>query len=232
MGQIVRRYPSHGAQLVSIGIRPIAASATDVGSPSTTTLHRQSSTLYNGSADNANALFGSAASARKPSLSQTGALSGSPRSADEDYDPLFDDDPDPDAGDQDPLGTGGRGASSTTAWRSGIPTLDPETYGRYSHNILMTAAIDGQITIWDRRVAGSAPGSGVGRLDIPEKTPPWCVSVRTDDIMGCVFMASWVRTLNCILGWGFGCRHAGQQTALNSMLADGMVRLKCGICAR
>ncbi|KAF8610012.1 WD40 repeat-like protein [Ceratobasidium sp. AG-I] len=174
VGQIVRRYPSHGAQLVSIGIRPLAGSATDVSSPSATTLHRQSSTLHNGSADNTKALFGSAAGARKPSLSQLGGLTGSPRSADEDYDPLFDDDPDPDAVDQDPLG--GRGASSTNAWRSGIPTLDPETYERYSHNILMTAAIDGQITIWDRRVAGSAPGSGVGRLDIPEKTPPWCVS--------------------------------------------------------
>lgn len=195
VGQIVRRYPSHGAQLVSIGIRPIAASATDVSSPSATTLHRQSSTLYNGSADNANALFGSAANTRKASLSQMGAMPGSPRSADEDYDPLFDDDPDPDAGDQDPLGTGaGRGASSASAWRSGIPTLDPETYERYSHNILMTAAIDGQITIWDRRVAGSAPGSGVGRLDIPEKTPPWCVSVRAYDIIYCVFAGSWVRS--------------------------------------
>ncbi|KAG8710651.1 Transcription factor spt8, partial [Ceratobasidium sp. 395] len=138
VGQIVRRYPSHGAQLVSIGIRPISANAADAGSPAATTLaprHPQP----NGSGG---------ATDRRPSASQPGG--GSPRSENDDYDPLFDDDPDPDAaGEQDP---GARG--STTAWRSGMPTLDPETYERYSHNILMTAAIDGQITIWDRRVAG------------------------------------------------------------------------------
>ncbi|CCO27983.1 Transcription factor SPT8 [Rhizoctonia solani AG-1 IB] len=103
---------------------------------------------------------------------QTGA---SPRSAEEDYDPLFDD-PELDASADLDQGAGGRGVPSALAWRSAVPSLDSETYERYSHNILMTAAIDGQITIWDRRVAGSTPGSGVGRLDIPEKTPPWCVS--------------------------------------------------------
>ncbi|KAG9125572.1 Transcription factor spt8, partial [Ceratobasidium sp. 392] len=153
VGQIVRRYPSHGAQLVSIGIRPISANAADASSPAATSLVR------NGATD------------RRTSMSQP--TGGSPRSENDDYDPLFDDDPDPDAaGEQDPSARG----STATAWRSGVPTLDPGTYERYSHNILMTAAIDGQITIWDRRVAGNSPGSGVGRLEIPEKTPPWCVS--------------------------------------------------------
>jgi transcriptional activator SPT8 len=38
----------------------------------------------------------------------------------------------------------------------------------------MIAAIDGQIMLWDKRV--NTPGTGVGRLWMSEKTPPWCVS--------------------------------------------------------
>ncbi|KAH7340886.1 WD40-repeat-containing domain protein [Rhizoctonia solani] len=168
VGQIVRRYPSHGAQLVSIGIRPISSNAADSSSPSTipSTLPRTASGNFNSSTNGADGTIGS-----QKAPTQMG---GSPRSAEEDYDPLFDD---PDLEASADLDQGiGRGASSALAWRSAVPTLDPEAYERYSHNILMTAAIDGQITIWDRRVAGSTPGSGVGRLEIPEKTPPWCVS--------------------------------------------------------
>lgn len=153
---------------------------------------------------------------------------GSPRSVDEDYDPLFDD-PELDApGDLDQgTGVGGRGASSASAWRSAVPTLEPEAYERYSHNILMTAAIDGQITIWDRRVAGTTPGSGVGKLEIPEKTPPWCVSVRSH-------LAPRVDiSFNLMLNWGWGeRRHAGPQMGPNSMLADVTVPSRCGICAK
>ncbi|KAG8743570.1 Transcription factor spt8 [Ceratobasidium sp. 414] len=193
VGQIVRRYPSHGAQLVSIGVRPISATIADAGSPAAATLARQSQANGTG---------------RRPSEAQPG---GSPRSERDDYDPLFDDDPDPDAvGEHDP---GARGPTAPV-WRSGMPTLDPDTYERYSHNILMTAAIDGQITIWDRRVAGSAPGSGVGRLEIPEKTPPWCVSVRSSLWLG-------PRVLIGFLDWD---RRAGQQMDHNCMLADGMER--------
>ncbi|CAE7126287.1 unnamed protein product [Rhizoctonia solani] len=168
VGQIVRRYPSHGAQLVSIGIRPISSNVVDSSSPSIlpNTLPRTVSGNFNSSINGANGTMGSQ---KAPTQ-----MAGSPRSAEEDYDPLFDD-PDLDASTDLDQGIG-RSTSSALAWRSAVPTLDPETYERYSHNILMTAAIDGQITIWDRRVAGSTPGSGVGRLEIPEKTPPWCVS--------------------------------------------------------
>ncbi|KAF8710528.1 WD40 repeat-like protein, partial [Rhizoctonia solani] len=168
VGQIVRRYPSHGAQLVSIGIRPISSNATDSSSPSvipSTLPHNQSENFIS-----SNGADGTMGSQRPPTQ-----MGGSPRSAEEDYDPLFDD-PELDASADLDQGVGGRGVSSALAWRSAVPTLDSETYERYSHNILMTAGIDGQITIWDRRVAGSTPGSGVGRLEIPEKTPPWCVS--------------------------------------------------------
>jgi transcriptional activator SPT8 len=169
----VRRYPSHGAQLVSIGIRPISSTAADTSSPSATpnVISRNGLGSLNSTSNGADVAIGS---------QKAPAQTGSPRSADEDYDPLFDD-PELDASadlDQG-TGAGGRGASSMSAWRSAVPTLHPESYERYSHNILMTAAIDGQITIWDRRVAGSTPGSGVGKLDIPDKTPPWCVSVRS-----------------------------------------------------
>ena len=40
--------------------------------------------------------------------------------------------------------------------------------------VLMTASIDGQVILWDTRV--NAPGYGVGRLWMSERTPPWCVS--------------------------------------------------------
>ncbi|CAE6414568.1 unnamed protein product [Rhizoctonia solani] len=170
VGQIVRRYPSHGAQLVSIGIRPISSNATDSSSPSvipSTLPHNPPENFINST----NGAGGTMGSQKVPTQ-----MGGSPRSAEEDYDPLFDD-PELDASaDLDHGAGGGRGASSALAWRSAVPALDPGTYEHYSHNILMTAAIDGQITIWDRRVAGSTPGSGVGRLEIPEKTPPWCVS--------------------------------------------------------
>lgn len=55
------------------------------------------------------------------------------------------------------------------------PILDSDLYSQFSPNILMTAAIDGQIVLWDKRV--NTPGTGVGRLWMGEKTPPWCISV-------------------------------------------------------
>ncbi|KAI6132192.1 WD40 repeat-like protein [Pisolithus croceorrhizus] len=56
------------------------------------------------------------------------------------------------------------------------PLLNPESSAAFSPDILMIAAIDGQVMLWDKRV--NTPGRGVGRLWMSEKTPPWCVSVR------------------------------------------------------
>ena len=56
------------------------------------------------------------------------------------------------------------------------PLLDPIGYTTYSSDLLMTAAIDGQIILWDKRV--NTTGKGVGRLWMSEKTPPWCLSVN------------------------------------------------------
>ena len=57
------------------------------------------------------------------------------------------------------------------------PILDAASYAAFSPDIIMTAAMDGQVVLWDCRVASGA-GFGVGRLWMSEKTPPWCLSVR------------------------------------------------------
>ena len=64
---------------------------------------------------------------------------------------------------------------SSTIAKNAPPLLDPLTYSTYSSDVLMTASIDGQIFLWDRRV--ETQGKGVGRLFMSERTPPWCVSV-------------------------------------------------------
>jgi len=57
------------------------------------------------------------------------------------------------------------------------PILDATSFAAFSPDIIMTAAMDGQVVLWDCRVSSGA-GYGVGRLWMSEKTPPWCLSVR------------------------------------------------------
>lgn len=57
------------------------------------------------------------------------------------------------------------------------PLLDRVSCAAFSPDILMTAAMDGQVVLWDLRVSVPSPGRGVGRLWMSEKTPPWCLSV-------------------------------------------------------
>lgn len=98
------------------------------------------------------------------------------------FDPLFDDEP------EDQQGTSNSGVPNPQQQqqpkitlgvipppKNAPPLLDSAIYSAYSPDILMTASIDGQLMIWDRRV--DIPGSGVGRLWMSEKTPPWCLSV-------------------------------------------------------
>lgn len=56
-----------------------------------------------------------------------------------------------------------------------IPLLDPVNYGEFSNDVLLAASIDGQVVLWDRR---ARTDRGVGRLEMSEKCPPWCLSVR------------------------------------------------------
>lgn len=55
-----------------------------------------------------------------------------------------------------------------------IPLLDPVTYSEYSTDVLLAASIDGQVVLWDRRAGNNR---GVGRLEMSERCPPWCLSV-------------------------------------------------------
>ena len=40
-------------------------------------------------------------------------------------------------------------------------------------NIMLTTSIDGTCLLWDRR----EPAEASRRLNLPDKTPPWCLSV-------------------------------------------------------
>jgi transcriptional activator SPT8 len=115
--------------------------------------------------------------------------------SDASFDPLFDDEPD--ASDSMRVGKNdvvtlplsnqaSRSVQSQPLQRTQVghvappknapPLLDPTEYATYSPDILMTAAIDGQIILWDKRA--NTVGKGVGRLWMSEKTPPWCLSVN------------------------------------------------------
>lgn len=92
--------------------------------------------------------------------------------------------------------------------RNAPPLFSPENSKTFSPDILMIAAIDGQIMLWDKRA--NTPGRGVGRLWMSEKTPPWCVSVRIcDERFGAAI---------------FDCSHrlAGPQTERRYTLDDAM----------
>ncbi|KAF8636512.1 hypothetical protein AX17_003326 [Amanita inopinata Kibby_2008] len=111
------------------------------------------------------------------------------------YDPLFDDDPEGmtnEAEEKAPAGSETLRSTPNSAApnqepeaprlslnhipppKNAPPLLDPATYVTYSPDMLMTAHIDGQVILWDKRV--NTPGKGAGRLWISEKTPPWCLS--------------------------------------------------------
>jgi transcriptional activator SPT8 len=60
------------------------------------------------------------------------------------------------------------------------PLLDASNSPDLSPDLLMTASIDGQVVLWDRRVSADS-GRGVGRLTMNSGTPPWCVSVIIGD---------------------------------------------------
>lgn len=125
--------------------------------------------------------------------------------SDASFDPLFDDEPDadgePDSGNnsvahsQPPESSNYGGGPDLVPYlapnqqpaprstlgliappKNAPPLLDSDKYATFSSDLLMTASIDGQVILWDKRV--NTPGTGVGRLWMSEKTPPWCLSVR------------------------------------------------------
>lgn len=200
---MVRNFSAHGAQLTSIGVRPLqsefhgvswidhsryAAGPPDVGS----NMLKQE--------DNADAMH------RDQSADFANPAQSAPQKDEDeksDFDPLFDDEPDGDfvlASDLKPQALPNAMATTpvvpsqfnqlqqnrqSTVFRNAPgapPPLDPVSYSAFSPDILMTAAIDGQVMLWDRRV--HTPGYGVGSLPLGEKTRPWCVSVNNSNFGG------------------------------------------------
>ncbi|KAF7313599.1 MT-A70-domain-containing protein [Mycena chlorophos] len=151
-GHAVRSFTAHGAQLASIAVRPLYTRIVDI---SNGVSQSSSDTLIDSSAS-------------QPM--DTDAKS------DASFDPLFDDEPE--TATQSPLKHAmpalPTGTSARAIAHNAPPLLDSTINGALSPDILLTAAIDGQVILWDRRA--QTPGTGVGRLWMSEKTPPWCLS--------------------------------------------------------
>ncbi|GLB34897.1 putative WD40 repeats [Lyophyllum shimeji] len=169
-GQRVRTFTAHGAQLTAIAVRPLSSGYSEPSSPVVTRIEQSVSQTTAGSYSSETMTTG------EPALN-------SDAKSDASFDPLFDDEADaPDHPKVDgalqnpqtqynaPRAT----QSQSLAPKNAPPLLDPASYATFSPDLLLTASIDGQVILWDRRA--NTPGSGVGRLWMSEKTPPWCLS--------------------------------------------------------
>jgi hypothetical protein len=145
--------------------------------------------------------------------------------SDASFDPLFDDEPEAEPTGPPPAVAGqllsefvGLGNPKPTSRaiappKNAPPLLDAATCSALSSDVLMTASIDGQVILWDKRT----PGTGVGRLWMSEKTPPWCLSVRTLPLC---------RHARADLSYTY--RHVGPPMAGRFTLGDGTGRSTCG----
>jgi transcriptional activator SPT8 len=195
-GQRVRNF-SHGAQLTAVGMRPISGPLTPEpmdrvaiapGPVLGTATQPVSGTSDGGQQD----VTGDVDNPVQVTQSKPEAEVKSEAS----YDPLFDDEPDGVQPKQEPSSAPPvfpapakpNGVTPVShkllSVQAGlvpppkkptIPLLDPVGYAEYSSDILLAASIDGQVVLWDRR---SQTNRGVGRLEMSEKCPPWCLSVR------------------------------------------------------
>jgi len=133
--------------------------------------------------------------------------------SDASFDPLFDDEPEMPIDPVTPSNPQQQLSRTTVGQiappKNAPPLLDNAKYVTFSPDLLMSASIDGQVMLWDRRV--NTPGIGVGRLWMSEKTPPWCLSVR---------QFSMQITLTLIRPCS--SRHVGLQTAVRYMPDDVM----------
>ncbi|CDO69505.1 hypothetical protein BN946_scf184785.g10 [Trametes cinnabarina] len=179
-GNMVRKFIAHGAQLAAIAVRPMHANPKQ-SQWGTIAPGSEFTVPMKGPREDQSNPFG-------PSGSNSGGVytikQDDDAKSDTSYDPLFDEpDADGDGGGPKynafgsapghPSGAHnlGRGA---IAPKGAPPILDPSTYATFSPDLLMTAHVDGQVILWDRRT--QTPGKGVGRLWMSEKTPPWCMS--------------------------------------------------------
>jgi transcriptional activator SPT8 len=204
-GQTVRSFTAHGAQIATVAMRPVAPpSLPRSPSPMDTT---PATVHMNGTEPKAEEEAPTATPEEVPS--QADVSMNSDAKSEASYDPLFDDPvdemdgtpslslapPDPFAG-LISMGSSWPASSPSAAPPAPVhpmlprqpvklapkmpPLLDASTSPDMSADLLMTASIDGQVMLWDKRVAShTGPGSrGVGRLEMNSGTPPWCVSVN------------------------------------------------------
>lgn len=197
---MARKFSAHGAQLAAVAVRPLSTNF--IHNPwSTITAGSEFTVSMRGSRDDHQAHHGSSyeASMPPPPPPSNGSFGGhhvpkqeEDAQSDTSYDPLFDE-PDADGDGEGaaappsfaPFGNAGQGFAQPNpqslgrgaiAPKGAPPVLDSTTYATFSPDLLMTAHVDGQVILWDRRV--QTPGKGVGRMWMSEKTPPWCMSVR------------------------------------------------------
>ncbi|KAI0054140.1 WD40 repeat-like protein [Auriscalpium vulgare] len=185
-GQIIRRFTAHGAQLAALAVRPLASDYPVNVLPSTTAYsvnlrpNDPNSDADAKSDASMNSLFDDEPDAEgEPDNSPISSAIQSGK-APQSALPI----PSTGAGPKLQLPSSGVKSESTSRLampspapvpKNAPPVLDPVTFQSFSSDILMTAAMDGQIVLWDCRVA-SGSGRGVGRLWLSDKTPPWCLS--------------------------------------------------------
>ncbi|KAK7061505.1 MT-A70-domain-containing protein [Favolaschia claudopus] len=167
-GQNVRIFTAHGAQLACVAVRPLGFNFAELPKPDLSQLSSSAT------------LIGSNSNTMSGSQTQSQPVDSDAKS-DASFDPLFDDEPEPDPNSAKasqftsdfgkPVALPPRAIAPP---KNAPPLLDTATSSGLSPDILMTASIDGQVILWDKRT--SMPGTGVGRLWMSEKTPPWCLS--------------------------------------------------------
>ncbi|KAF8910982.1 WD40-repeat-containing domain protein [Gymnopilus junonius] len=187
-GQNVRNFTAHNSQLTSIALRPISSGYVQTENPLT------SSDGMNMDSNMEPLLGDQVDVTNNPSLADiqaTADASSMPvdtdARSDVSFDPLFDDIPEDSVpaprndtklampwNSQTPFQARAPSTTTIPPPKGAPPLFDPVAYSSCSPDLLMTAFIDGQVILWDRRAQTS--GHGVGRLWMSEKTPPWCLS--------------------------------------------------------
>ncbi|KAG0707686.1 WD40 repeat-like protein [Suillus ampliporus] len=196
-GQAIRKFTAHGAQLVVIAVRPLSSPycsdpVSSAGSYGSYQNLVSQPTRENDISRGINAEPPITTADAQPQQSSSVSIDSLPNhkiqdadaKSDASFDPLFDGEPDADGNNSNlavpdvaPPGQQQAARSpqnSVAPPKNAPPLLHASNSSMFSPDILMIGAIDGQIMLWDKRV--NTPGTGVGRLWMSEKTPPWCVS--------------------------------------------------------
>ncbi|KAL0946580.1 hypothetical protein HGRIS_012782 [Hohenbuehelia grisea] len=210
-GQPVRNFTAHQSQLAGIAVRPLSAVYHDDGTPVVISNEpepppmppqpsqmKSEPTLNDMGAQSVPMEVDSSAASQGQPMAVDPVPQDSDAKSDASFDPLFDDEPEPEekpikpqfpgvnppfsanAGSQLSMPNAPsrpqpkQSTRAAVAPRGAPPLLDPLGYQTFSPDMLMTVYIDGQLVLWDKRA--HTPGIGVGRLFMSEKTPPWCLS--------------------------------------------------------